>query len=265
MEAKKYKILLVDDDHLSQRMMSLVLSSGGYLYATACNGAEALEAVQSQHFDLILMDLQMPIMDGYEATRRIRALEAGKGQIPIIALTAMIIDDDNQLCLDTGMDGCIIKPFDIAQLYQVIDSYVENSKKLSVAQTKHGMKLEDENSLLNIQAALPRFGNDIQTYREFLLEFLQSLPERMEQIQALFFSGDFQLLSKESHNLKGVAASMGAMQISALAAKLEQQSRKGESRLIEETLDECDKLVHIFQDIAMKMLSKYPDLIDKID
>ncbi len=265
MEAKKYKILLVDDDHLSQRMMGLVLSSGGYLYATACNGAEALEAVQSQHFDLILMDLQMPIMDGYEATRRIRALEAGKGQIPIIALTAMMFDDDNQLCLDTGMDGCIIKPFDIAQLYQAIDSFVENSKKSSVAQTKHGMKLEDENSLLNIQAALPRFGNDIQTYREFLQEFLQSLPDRMKQIRTMFDSGDFQSLTKDSHNLKGVAASMGAMQISALAAKLEQHSRNGKSRLIEETLDECDKTVLILKNNAMKMLSRNPDFTDKID
>jgi CheY-like chemotaxis protein/HPt (histidine-containing phosphotransfer) domain-containing protein len=265
LEAKKYKILLVDDDYFSQRMMSLVLSAGGYLYDKAFNGAEALEAVQSQHFDLILMDLQMPIMDGYEAARRIRALEAGNGHIPIIALTAMIFHDENQLCLAAGMDGCIVKPFDTPELYQAIDSYVENSKNSGMAQLQYGMKLEDENSLLNIQAALPRFGNDIQTYQEFLLEFLQSLPERIEQIRTMFVSGDFQSLSKDSHNLKGVAASMGAMQISALAAKLEKQSRKGETRLIEETLDECDKIVLILENIAMKMLSKYPDIIDKID
>lgn len=252
---KQYKILLVDDDYLSQRMMSLVLSEGGYLHDKAFDGAEAIKAVQSQQFDLILMDLQMPIMDGYEATRRIRAWEAGNGHIPIIALTAMVFDNEVQYCYDAGMDGCVVKPFDTAELFQVIDSYIEKSTK---ADNKRGMRLENENFLLDVQAALPRFGNDIQTYQEFLTEFLQTLTERMEQFRALFISGDFQSLSKNAHNLKGVAASMGAMQLSAIAAKLDQQSRHGESGSIEGTLDECAKNIFTLQDNAMKFLSKYP-------
>jgi len=261
---KNYRILLVDDDYLSQRMMSLVLSAGGYSHEKAFNGVEALEAIQSQHFDLILMDLQMPIMDGYEATRRIRAREAGNVHIPIIALTAMAFDD-NQLYRAVGMDGCIVKPFDTSKLYRMIDFYVEMSKNSDAVQPADRMKLEDENSLLNIQAALPRFGNDIQIYQELLLEFLQSLPERLEQLRSMLVSGDFQSLSRNAHNLKGVAASIGAMQISALAAQLEQRSCSGESRLIEETLDECEKIALDFEKFAMKMLSTYPDVMDKID
>lgn len=264
MGTKNYRILLVDDDLLSQRMMSFLLSAGGYSHEKAFNGVEALKAVQSQHFDLILMDLQMPIMDGYEAAQSIRAWEAGNGHIPIIALTAMAFDDD-QLYRAAGMDDCIVKPFDTPKLYRMIDFYVEMSKNSEAAQPADKMKLEEKTPLLNIKAALPRFGNDIQVYQELLLEFLQSLPERLEQIRSMFVSGDFQSLSRDAHNLKGVAASIGAMQISALAAQLEQQSCSGESRLIEETLNECEKNALDFEKFAMKMLSTYPHVMDKID
>lgn len=259
MEARKYKILLVDDDCLNQRMMSLVLSEGDYLYDKAFNGVEALEAIKSQKFDLILMDLQMPIMDGYEATKRIRAWEAGNGYIPIIALTAMIFDEDRQLCLAAGMDDCIVKPFDTAELYRIIDSYIEKAANPGMRQSEPGVKFEDENSLLDIDAALPRFGNDIQIYQEFLLEFLQSLPEKIGRFRGMFASGDFQSLSKDSHNLKGVAASLGAMKLSASAAKLNQQSRSGESNSIAETLEECDRAILSLKDNAMNVLSRYSD------
>ena len=93
------------------------------------------------------MDLQMPIMDGYEATQKIRAWEAGKSHIPIIALSAMIIDNEYQLCLDTGMDDCIVKPFNTEQLFQIIDSHV--GKTTSVNNMLE-MKYEDANIFLNI-------------------------------------------------------------------------------------------------------------------
>ena len=255
MEHKQYKILLVDDDTLNHRMMGLLLSGGGYSYESVYNGAEAVAAVQTTKFDLILMDLQMPIMDGYEATQKIRAWEAGKSHVPIIALSAMILDNETQLCLETGMDGCIVKPFNTEQLFHVIDL---NVRKSIPPKTMQELKHEDANILLNIQTALPRFGSNIQTYREFLTEFLQTLPEKMEQFRALFISGDFHSLSKNAHNLKGVAASMGAMQLSVIAARLEQQCRNGETGYIEETLEECAKNIFVLQDNAMKILSKYP-------
>jgi len=266
LENNKYKILLVDDDYLTQRMMGLLLSNEGYLFDTAYNGVEAVEAVQSQHFDLVLMDLQMPILDGYKATRKIRAWEAGNSHVPVVALTAMLFDKNEvQLCLDAGMDDCIVKPFSTEQLFQVIDSHIGKLIKSTTTQNMQGMEFEDGNSLLSIQAALPRFGNDIQNYQEFLNEFIQTLPEKMKRFRAMFISGDFQALSDNAHNLKGVSASLGAMQLSVLASKLDQQSRNGESRLIEETLVECDKIVFALQDNAMKILSSYRTNKDTIE
>jgi CheY-like chemotaxis protein/HPt (histidine-containing phosphotransfer) domain-containing protein len=256
LENIQYKILLVDDDDLNHRMMGLLLSGGGYTYESAYNGVEAIEAIKSKQFDLVLMDLQMPIMDGYEATRKIRAWEANGSRIPIIALSAMIVDDEIELCLETGMDGCIIKPFNTDELFQIIDSHVQK-KALPIG--FQGGWHQDMDTFLNIKATLPRFGNDIQIYREFLLDFLQSLPEKLEEFRSTLVSGNFQALSKKAHNLKGVAASMGAMQLSASAAKLERMSRDNEVMHLEEIIEDCAKNAQSLQDNAMRILSKTPE------
>jgi CheY-like chemotaxis protein len=258
LDNNKYKILLVDDDFLNQRMMSLLLSNEGFSFETASNGEEALKAVQTQQFDLVLMDLQMPVLDGYEATRRIRAWEAKKSHIPIIALTAMLFDEEEiQLCLDAGMDDCIIKPFNTIELFQVIKACVEKSAELTATQNTRRVNLEEGNSLLDIQAALPRFGNDIHTYQEFLDEFIQELPDKIKQFWILFDSGDYQSLSANAHNLKGVSASLGAMQLSVSASKLDKQSCNREASLIEKALVECDKTALTLQENAMKVATKY--------
>ena len=105
MGTKNLKLLLVDDDELNRRMMGLLLSGEGYDYETASNGMEAVEAVQTGEIDFVLMDLQMPQMDGYEATSNIRAweTETGHTHIPIIALTAMLFAEETKQCLAAGM------------------------------------------------------------------------------------------------------------------------------------------------------------------
>ena len=256
MEKNNFYILLVDDDNLNQRMMGLLLSDAGYIFDIASNGVEAVEAVQSQNYDLVLMDLQMPVLDGYEATRRIRSWEAGNGHVPVIALTAMLFDEDDvQLCLDAGIDECIIKPFNTTQLFQTIDSHIRKSIQSTEIQNTQEDKNENEHLLLDVQAALPRFGNEIRIYQEFLNEFLQSLQDQMKQFRFMLISGDLLSISRAAHNLKGVSASMGAMQLSVVVSKLNQQSHDGEANLIEASLDECDKIVSDLQENAMKILS----------
>ena len=259
LDNNKYKILLVDDDFLNQRMMGLLLSNEGFSFETASNGDEAIKAVQTQQFDLVLMDLQMPVLDGYEATRRIRAWEAKKSHIPIIALTAMLFDEEEiQLCLDAGMDDCITKPFNTMELFQVIGSYVEGSVDLTKNKNKQENNIDEGNPLLDIQSALPRFGNNIRTYQEFLEEFIQTLPDKMKQFWIMFDSGDYQSLSASAHNLKGVSASLGAKRLSESVSKLDKQSRNGQSKLVKKTLRECNTNALNLQDNAMKEVRTYP-------
>ena len=263
MVSKEPKILLVDDDELSRRMMGLLLSDKGYNYDTASNGVEAVAAVQSQSYDLVLMDLQMPVMDGFEATRAIREWEAGNTHTSIVALTAMLFEDEMKNCLSVGMDECIAKPFNSDTLFQLISSYVDKSEYKSEykssskeTQTNHAKDKPGEQVVLDVEDTLPRFGKDFNVYKQFLSEFVSDLKDRINQFQTVFLSGDFESLADQAHNLKGVSASMGAKQLSSLSQVLDQRCQKGDSLLIQETLEEIEKHVPELLGEAAKILSE---------
>ncbi len=251
------KILLVDDDELSRRMMELLLSGEGYNYDTASNGEEAVGAVQSQSFDIVLMDLQMPIMDGFEAARTIRMWEAEKKHTPIVALTAMLFDDEIQNCLSVGMDGCIEKPFNTEQLFQLIDFYVNKSSLPTLSKESQDTEKVDELIVLDIQSALPRFGKSLQAYQEFLKEFMDDLPEKIDQFRTVFLSGNYHTLADNAHNLKGISASMGAMQLSHLSHILDQTSQAGDLLQIQQSLDDINRHILVLQKVATDFLSGY--------
>jgi two-component system, sensor histidine kinase and response regulator len=257
LDSNAIKILLVDDDELSRRMMGLLLSEKGYNYETASNGIEAIEAVQSQSYGIVLMDIQMPLMDGFEATSKIREWEAQDQHVPIVALTAMLLDDEIQKCLSVGMDDCIAKPFNTEILFQLIETYISKSKPQASKTDLHKSAITDKLDVLDIQAALPRFSRDVEIYRDFLNEFIDSLPQRIDQFRTAFQSGDFKELADSAHNLKGISASMGAQQLSYLSQKLDQKSQDGDPSVIQQALEEIEKHVLLFQDEAKGILSGF--------
>ena len=257
MDRREPKILLVDDDELSRRMMELLLTGEGYNYDTASNGKEAISSLQSQSFDIVLMDLQMPIMDGFEATRKIRAWESGSGHTPIVALSAMLMEDEIQNCLSAGMDGCIEKPFNTEQLFQLIESYVSQSTQPISSGKSQEIKRTDELMVLDIQSALPRFGKSLRAYQDFLKEFMNELPGRIDQFRTMFLSGNYHALADYAHNLKGISANMGAVQLSHLSHVLDETSQGGDSLKIQQSLDDINKHVHVLQKVATEFLSGY--------
>lgn len=250
-------ILLVDDDDLNRRMMGLLLADQGYSYETASNGAEAVAAVQSKPYDFVLMDLQMPILDGFEATRQIRASERDDQHIPIVALTAMLFENEINLCMEAGMDDCLVKPFDAKQLLDMVETYSDSSKKLSQARHVEEADQIGAAPILDVEEALPRFGGDIQSYEEFLNEFINVLPEKVNEFQTAFLSNDLETLSKKAHNLTGVSASLGAKQLSNLALKLDQQCQDANTEIIRELLTEIESNVSMFRVEATKELQKF--------
>lgn len=127
-------ILVVEDNEINQRVMVAVLESAGHAVAIADTGGGALAALREHHFDIVLMDLQMPDMDGLEATRRLRANEGAAGRhTPVIALTARAMDGDVEACLAAGADGYVSKPFQIDELLGAIDSAVRKRNSASDA------------------------------------------------------------------------------------------------------------------------------------
>lgn len=254
MDSQKLKVLLVDDDELSRRMMGLLLSEKGYNYDTASNGLEAIEAVQSQTYGIVLMDIQMPLMNGFEATTKIREWEAQGRHVPIIALTAMLIDDEVQACSRAGMDDCIAKPFSTDRLFQVLETYLNESQGLATKKGLYRSAIEDKLEELDIKEALPRFGRDIEIYEEFLNEFIESLPERIDQFRTAFYYANFRELADKAHNLKGVAASIGAKRLSYLSQKLDRKSQDGDPHEIQKSLEEIESYANLFQNEAINIL-----------
>jgi CheY-like chemotaxis protein len=128
------RILLAEDNNVNQRLMARLLEKEGHGVIIVCDGRQAVTAFESQAFDLILMDIQMPEMNGFEATQAIREKErATGGHIPIIALTAQAMKGDRERCLDAGMDGYLSKPIKTEELFDAIDEVLSRSNTESFA------------------------------------------------------------------------------------------------------------------------------------
>ncbi len=124
MERSSFKILVVEDNFINQKVAAHMLEQGGYECDVVADGSEAVEAVSRVPYDLVLMDCQMPIMDGYEATEEIRRQERGLSHTPIIAMTASALEGDREKCLEAGMDDYVSKPIDNEDLYRILDKYL---------------------------------------------------------------------------------------------------------------------------------------------
>jgi CheY-like chemotaxis protein len=230
----------------------------------ASNGEEAVSTIKSRPFDMILMDVQMPVMDGYEATKKIREYEDNITHTPIIAMTAFAMTEDIQKSKEVGMDDHITKPIEPDRLFEIVehiiagekttrpeeigessgtglssDEVIESTTKTRPVKTR---RVKDV-PVLNVDTALPLFGNDLSFYKEFLDEFMQTLPGKLHEIKTNFEVGDMTELARKSHNLKGVSANLGALKLSTCAHKLDLQASLGEEKLVEETIAEMEQLI----------------------
>lgn len=218
------KILVVDDDDLNRRMMRLLLVRDGHDVQVVANGLEALDAVKYQRFDVVFMDLQMPIMDGFEASRRIREWENGNLHTYIVALTASYLPEEGHLLFEAGIDNYISKPFEVEHIRQLLGI---------IARSEHyppemARAVEKESPagqvVLDSAKGLQHVGGDLQTYRELLKDFVQGLPSRILGLEEFLNQQDLESLARAAHNLKGVSSSLGALQLSECASKLDKQS-----------------------------------------
>lgn len=238
----RLNILIVEDDDISQRLLKLMLRNIDHDVKYASNGIEAVQIVKSNEIDLVLMDVQMPLMDGLEATRQIREWESGKKHLTIVGLTA-ILDSAYGICLQAGMDNIISKPFDMEQLHEVIDACM-NKKMIAVNKTANasGNQLSGS-SILDVQGAVKRFAGDQENYTILLDEFILSLSGRFEELINACESGRWRELSNHAHNLKGLSANFGAGELSRKAFELDQCVKEGRYDQAKQKLGEIESSV----------------------
>ncbi len=222
------RVLLVEDGLVNQRVAIELMRQRGHDVTLACNGAEAVRAWAPGRFDVVLMDLQMPEMDGFEATAAIRSAEAeGSLRTPIIAMTARAMQDDQQLCLDAGMDDYIAKPVDPQTLDQVLQRYAtcQHDSGPMVAPAAEDSITEvvsdGAQTVLDLQPMLNRFSGRLPVVKELATAFFAEYPILLKEMQGAIENQSPLILSRAAHTLKGTADLFGAQQLRELCADLE--------------------------------------------
>jgi PAS domain S-box-containing protein len=246
-EGGRLNILLAEDNLVNQKITTRMLEKLGYGVTVVDNGRAALEATGSQTFDLVLMDIQMPEMSGFEATEMIRRQESGSGRhLPIIALTAHAMDGDRERCLESGMDAYLAKPVRSAELSQVIDKLLTVLPGVSEApMSSH----EDELKLFDRQTLLQRLEGDTELLDEVLQIFLNDCPVMLEKIRRAAGKRDAKALLFPAHALKGAAANICASRIHALAVKLESMAKEDRLADIEANVSAIEAEINSFSQL----------------
>ena len=227
------RILLVDDYAINLEVARRHLEAGGHRVSLAGNGQEAIDALGNENYDLIFMDIQMPVMDGIEATKIIRDLEKSRGsanRIPIIALTAHAVREYIDACLRAGMDDYLIKPVFRKDLLGKVDRWID-----SVPAPAGGELPPSEASALREAPAEPmdfaRALEEFEGNREFLTglleKFLDNVRAQLGTLREALDRADAEILRREAHAIKGGAANLAAAELSSAAAELEKTAKSG--------------------------------------
>jgi two-component system, sensor histidine kinase and response regulator len=207
------KILLVEDNPVNQRVAQRTLQNLAAEVTIANNGAEALERIAAANFDAVLMDCQMPVMDGFTATRRIREMELSRGakRLPIIALTANVMSEDREKCLAAGMDAHLGKPIEPAQVIEALSRFLKAAPSAPAI---------DRGALKELT------GGDAEFERELAQTFVSSGDQCLAEIIAALKASDFDTVRKRAHSLKGASANIHARELSQAASSLENAVRE---------------------------------------
>lgn len=221
-------VLLVEDTPANQKVVSTVLTKRGHSVTIAQNGREALELFQGEQFDVILMDIQMPIMDGYQATAAIRSSERSSDlRIPIIAMTAHAMRGDRERCLEAGMDAYVVKPIDVEQLIRAVERIGKrgDASSAEAAPNDADSSHDADVPIVDVQAALTRLAGDMDLFQDFIAFFDEDAGQLVNGIEAAIESRDDSSLQRHAHSLKGLVANFGAERCENLAASLEQMGK----------------------------------------
>jgi CheY-like chemotaxis protein/HPt (histidine-containing phosphotransfer) domain-containing protein len=271
-DRKEFHILLAEDYPTNQEIAKTHLERAGYHVDVAENGKVAVEAFKRNHYDLILMDIQMPVMDGYQATKSIREIElalAATGfvhsprtahRVPIIAMTAHAMQEYKELCLEAGMDDFLSKPLTRKELLAMVAIWVSESSKLaSQTGTAFLNPLSepfldsppvialDPGKPIDLERAIDEFEGDKDLLSEVIAGFTEKVIEQIGSIRAALSCGDAETVRREAHSIKGGAAGLTAGNLSKVAFDLESKGKSEELSGGGEILDDLEREFNVLR------------------
>src|SRR5438105_745102 len=213
------RILLAEDNPVNQQVATAMLLKRGHQVDVVANGREAVDAVGAERYDLVLMDIQMPEMDGFEATAQIRALPQG-GALPIIALTAHALSGERERCLERGMSGYLAKPFKAHELFAVVEGRGPDGAEPAAPAPPPVDVAAFRRTMEEAGAA--------EAVDGILATFVQTLPQRLDALAAATAGDTAEPIERAAHAFKSAAATIGARHLAALLEQIEAAGRDGD-------------------------------------
>ncbi len=232
--------LLVEDNPMNQRVAEEILKQFGCRVEIACDGSEGVERFRDNGYDIVFMDVQMPVMDGFEATRVIRRQERGNGRVPIVAMTAMAMFGDRERCIGAGMDDYLAKPLRTAAVRSVLSRFFlpvspgsptaasSSAAPAPSAETLAGPVSEPgAGTLLNPGVLMDISGYDPAVISALVRQFMQDAPRYLEEFKETVAGGENQQGRRHVHRLRGLVANAGGERLAALLAEIENKMDQG--------------------------------------
>ncbi len=253
---RRYRVLLADDNITNQQVILAMLTKMGLRADAVADGAEALQALDAIPYNLVLMDVRMPNMDGLEATRRIRSQEyrapnsasLPEGhRIPVIAMTAGAMQGDREKCLEAGMNDYIPKPVSPAALAEVLDKWLPKNGPA----TEGAPAAVDPSSIFDMNGLMSRVMGDKKLAARVLDSFLEDMPRQLLALRKYVEAGSALDVQNQAHRIKGASASVGGIAMQAVALEMELSGKTGELGGVKEYLAELDaQFLHLKEAIA---------------
>jgi signal transduction histidine kinase/CheY-like chemotaxis protein/HPt (histidine-containing phosphotransfer) domain-containing protein len=218
--SRNLHILLAEDNAVNRKLAFRTLERQGYTVEVAGDGEEALEVLKKQKFDIVLMDTQMPKMDGIKATQAIRNSKdnAFNPEIPIIALTAHAFEEDIDRCLKAGMNSCVTKPFKKQELFKEIERLVPIKVEIDETET---IQHQDKGDIVHRAEALERLNGDEEILKEICEVFIDEAPKQMGMLKQAIENIDIDMTERQAHSIKSASANIGADSLSEKAMEIE--------------------------------------------
>ncbi|MCX8068929.1 MAG: ATP-binding protein, partial [Thermodesulfovibrionales bacterium] len=230
----KGAILLVEDNPINQQVATEMLKEAGLDVTIASNGREAIEKILTGTFDLALMDIQMPEIDGYKATKEIRKIEKFK-DFPIIAMTAHAMTGDRDKCINAGMNDYVSKPIDPRELYQILAKWLKNSHEIDTKVEATTLNKSQDTTIalpetlvgFDIKTGLRRLGGNKKLYLQLLIEFRTQYADCLDKILSAIETGNLKEAEKLVHMIKGIAGNLSANELFESAKMLNKTLHEG--------------------------------------
>lgn len=225
------KVLVVEDDAINREVVMEILRSTGLSVTCVMNGKEAIEIIEREHFDLVLMDVQMPEMDGIEATGIIRSKE-GNSNLPIVAMTAYAVAEDVERCFAAGMNGYVQKPIEPEHLFKTLNVFLKTSadiasKITSSVTMKYNNEFTEQLEGIDVATALRRLGGNEDLLKKLVFQFCNIFKNAPQDIQHHFSNLDKESALMLVHSIRGASGNIGAVALYNAATELEMSLSKG--------------------------------------